>query len=239
MYPLKKSISLALGLFVLAAAAVVITAGTVGASPSLVPIAAAPPTPAIPVAVVNTPLPVTGTVNANINGTPTVNVNSLPAVQLSGTPNVNLATSSTSPAFVEEGYAARNAASSECDAAFDGNGILNCTLATVPAGHTLVIETITCAVGVATGSQVVPIVLNMGGPPIGGGAPISLNHRLLLTKAASNGSLDYYGITTPIKMYAAAAAFGSTGIGVSMQVGPSTANQGNGGCAISGYLVTQ
>ena len=238
MHPLKKSISIALGLLVLAAVAVVITTGTLGASPSLVSIAAAPPTPSIPVNVTNTPLSVIGTVSANI-GTPTVNVNSLPAVQLSGTPNVNLATSPTSPVFVEEGYAARNAASSECDAAFDGNGILNCTLATVPAGHTLVIETITCAAGVATGSQVVPIVLNMGGPPIGGGAPISLNHRLLLTKAASNGSLDYYGITTPIKMYAAATAFGSTGVGVSMQVGPSTANQGNGGCAISGYLATQ
>lgn len=103
MYPLKKSISIALGLRVLATVAVVITTGTVGASPSLVPIAAAPPTPAIPVAVTNTPLPVSGTVNANINGTPTVNVNSLPAVQLSGAPNVNLATSSTSPVFVEEG----------------------------------------------------------------------------------------------------------------------------------------
>ena len=239
MYPLKKSVSIALGLLVLAAVAVVVTTGTVGASPSLMPIAAAPPTPSIPVAVTNTPLAVSGTVNANINGTPSVNVNSLPAVQLSGTPNVNLATSSTSPVFVEEGYTARNAVSSECDGSFDGNGILNCTLATVPAGHTLVIETITCAVEVATGSPVVPILLRMGGPPIGGGVPISLNHTLLLTKAASDGTFDYYGITTPIKMYAAAQTFGSTGVGVGMQVGPSTANQGNGGCAMSGYMVAQ
>jgi len=191
------------------------------------------------VSVVNTPLPVQGTVTATINGTPTVNVNSLPAVQLSGTPNVTLTNTSATPIFVDTGDAARAAIGAQCDAPFDGNGQLNCQLATVPAGHNLVIETITCAAGVATGSQVVPIVLNMGGPPIGGGAPISLNHRLLLTKAASAGSLEYYGITTPIKMYAAAGQFGSTGVYVSMQVGPSTANQGNGGCAISGYLVQQ
>ncbi len=43
MYPLKKSISLALGLVLLATVAVVITTGTVGASPRVNSIAAAPP----------------------------------------------------------------------------------------------------------------------------------------------------------------------------------------------------
>jgi hypothetical protein len=239
MYSLKKIVSLSVALLALAVIAVFVTTGTVGASPRLNTVAAAPLPPSVPVNVVNTPLPVTGTVNANINGTPTVNVASLPAVQINGTASVNVASSSALPVFVEEGYSARNAVGSECDAAFDNNGQLNCLLATVPTGHTLVIETITCAIGVASGSQVVPVVLNMGGPPIGGGNPISLNHRLLLTKAASIGSLDYYGLTTPVKMYAAATAGGSTGVYVSMQVGPGTANQGNGECAISGYLVAQ
>src|SRR5215468_3153684 len=92
MYPLKKSISIALGLLVLAGVAVVITTGTVGASPSLVPIAAAPPTPAIPVTVTNTPLPVTGTVNANISAP--VAVSALPAI--TGSVNATLTNASVS-----------------------------------------------------------------------------------------------------------------------------------------------
>ena len=106
MYPLKKSISLALGLVLLATVAVVISTGTVGASPRVNSIAAAPPTPAIPVAVTNTPLPVQGTVNANVSGT--VGVSSLPAVQLSGTPTVNLSTSPTAPLYVDADRSARN-----------------------------------------------------------------------------------------------------------------------------------
>src|SRR5215475_9065222 len=112
MYPLKKSISIALGLMVLAGVAVVITTGTVGASPSLAPIAAAPPTPAIPVTVTNTPLPVnianTPTVNANI-GTPNVNIN--------GTPTVNVNSSGATPVYVDtEG--ARKGFNASC---FTGN----------------------------------------------------------------------------------------------------------------------
>src|SRR6266700_1926247 len=83
MIPLKRSLSLALGLVVLATVAVLITTGTVGASPRVTSINAAPPTPSIPVNVTNTPLAVTGTVNANI-GAP-IAVSSLPAI----TGNVN------------------------------------------------------------------------------------------------------------------------------------------------------
>jgi len=244
MNPLKKVLSLCLGLIILATTAVLISTGSLGAQTAHLNLFASPPPPSIPVNVTNTPLPVTGNVNANItNGSVpvsgTVAVSSLPPVTLNGASSVSVSNTSAAPLFVDNGYTARTAIGAECDAQFDSSGQVNCSLATVPAGHTLVIETITCAASVATGSPIVPILLNMGGPPIGGGSPISLNHRLLLTKATSIGSLDYYGLTTPVKMYAAATAGGSTGVSVSMQVGPSTANQGDGTCAISGYLVTQ
>ncbi len=70
MNPLKKILSLSVGLVVLATVLVVINTGTGSAqSVRLNSVVAAPTVPAIPVNVVNAP-----TVNANINGTPNVNV---------------------------------------------------------------------------------------------------------------------------------------------------------------------
>jgi hypothetical protein len=82
---LKKVLSLSLGLVVLATLGVLIDTATVGASPRLNPVLAAT-TASIPVAVTNTPLPVTGTVN----------VGTLPAVQLAGTPAVTATLSNSS-----------------------------------------------------------------------------------------------------------------------------------------------
>ena len=152
---------------------------------------------------------------------------------------VPVGNTSSTPLFVNTGDSTRAAIGAQCDAHFDATGFAQCQIATVPAGQILVIETITCTASVATGTPVVPIVLNMGGPPIGGGAPISLNHRLLLTLAASNGSLDYYGLTTPVKMYAAGGTGGSTGVFVFTGVGPGSANTGDLGCAISGHMASQ
>lgn len=104
---LKKILSLSLGLVILATVAVLISTGTVGAqSLRLNPIAAAPPTPSVPVSVVNTPLAVTGNVNANI-GTPTVNVASLPPISgavtatLSNT-SVTVNNAATAPVLVRD-----------------------------------------------------------------------------------------------------------------------------------------
>lgn len=91
MFQLKKSLTLALGLAVLGTTAILITTSSVGASPRINPVNAAPQPPSVPVTVVNTPLPVSGTVNANI-GTPTVNVASLPAI--TGNVNATLTNSS-------------------------------------------------------------------------------------------------------------------------------------------------
>jgi hypothetical protein len=59
--------------------------------------AAVAATPSIPVSVVNTPLPVQGTVNANVTGT----------VAISGTPTVDLNTTSTTPLYVDADRPAR------------------------------------------------------------------------------------------------------------------------------------
>jgi hypothetical protein len=72
MYSPKKVVSPCIALLGLAAVAVIVTTGTVAATPRLNTMAAAPTSPSIPVVVTNTPLPVTGTlsvggsVNANI-----------------------------------------------------------------------------------------------------------------------------------------------------------------------------
>jgi hypothetical protein len=184
------------------------------------------------VVIINTtaqPVPVSGTVA----------VSTLPAVTLSGTSAVSFSNTSSTPLFVDTGDTTRSGIGASCDSSFDSAGFAQCVIATVPAGQILVIETITCSASVATGSQIVPIVLNMGGTPIGGGAPISLNHRLLLTRSATNGSLDYYGITTPVRMYAAGGTDGSTNVSVFVGVGTSTANVGDLGCAISGHIVNR
>jgi hypothetical protein len=199
----------------------------------------------VPTLVTNNPLPVAGSVTAHIDNATlpvsgTVAVSSLPAVTLSGTPQVSLSNTSSTPLFVDTGGPTRAAIGSQCFDNFDATGSANCLLATVPANHTLVIETITCTASVANGTPLVPIVLNMGGPPIGGGAPISLNHRLLMTHAASiTGGLDYYGLTAQVRMYAAGGNGGSTGVSVFVGVGPGSANQGGLGCAISGHMASQ
>lgn len=245
MYPLKKSVSIALGLLVLAAVAVVITTGTVGASPSLVPIAAAPPTPSIPVAVTNTPLPVTGTVNANI-GTPTVNVNSLPAVQLSGTPTVNVNSSSTAPIYVDTDRAARNSFSASCDTQnYDPvSGQASCTIFTIPAGRQVVIESIGCTAEVAAGQG--PAQANLIIPNIPfGAAPGSAAYPnyipLAMTRQTLNnpgGGVDIWALTNQFRAYGAAPSQGSVDIGVFFRASLPNLDPPQGmNCIIEGYLV--
>ena len=93
MYSPKKIVSLCIALLGLAAVAVVISTGTIAASPRLNTAAAAPPTPSIPVAVTNTPLPVTGTVG--ISGSPSVSANIT-------NPSLTVSSPATSPLFTED-----------------------------------------------------------------------------------------------------------------------------------------
>jgi hypothetical protein len=239
MYPLKKSISLALGLVLLATVAVVITTGTVGASSRMGSIAAAPPTPAIPVSVVNTPLPVQGTVNANVSGT--VGVSSLPAVQLSGTPTVNLNTTPATPLYVDADRSARNGFNSSC---FTGNidpinGQAGCTILTIPAGRQVVIETISCQAELYAGHGPGDVQLIVPNVPFGGGAVTNESHLLTLSKQAGDATLDIWRMTSPLKAYASAPAQGAVGVGVFFRADPSLPNPQGILCTISGYEVGQ
>lgn len=152
---------------------------------------------------------------------------------------VNPSNTSSTPLFVTNAED-KNGIGAQCYQTADASGNAQCLLATVPAGKTLVITTVTCTATVPFGYPLAPIVLNMGGTPIGGGAPISLNHRLLLTPATSiPNTLQYYGLTTPVKMYAAGASGGSTNVYVFGNVGSSPSVATALGCAISGYMVDQ
>ncbi len=194
---------------------------------------------AAPVKVVNgpaDPVPVRGIVDAHINNATIpvsgqVSVSSLPALSLSNT--------SSTPLFVDEGNTARAAVGAQCDFDFVADTSTQCQIAAVPDGQILVIETVTCAASAPTGTVMPPIVLSMGATPIGGGAAINLNHRLFLTRTAEPGTaigLDYYGLTTPVRMYAAA----NTGVWVSAGMGPIPGNvRPDLACAISGHLVNQ
>jgi hypothetical protein len=223
MYPLKKSISIALGLLVLAAVAVVITTGTVGASPSLVPIAAAPPTPSIPVNVTNTPLAVTGTVNANINGTPTVNAN------LTGTPNVHVTTDSGAPLVIDpDAASARNSVSGTCGPTnFNQFGEGGCSLYTVPSGYNLIVENGSEQIAaVPLGEYIQHAEIGAENiPPL-----VLIGTYLVPAQVGTNGAANWYAAQASARLY-----YGpGTNLGCSAQVFGGT----SGGiyCSFSGHL---
>jgi hypothetical protein len=143
MSPLKKILSLSVGLVVLGTLLIVINTGTGSAqNVHLNDAAAAPTIPAIPVTVANTPLPVTGTVTANISGTPTVNAN------INGTPNVNatIVNPSSSPLLVRDVDAGRSPFEIRLTFNIDDGSAVNQTQFDVPSGKRLVIEHVSARV---------------------------------------------------------------------------------------------
>jgi hypothetical protein len=187
----------------------------------------------VKVGVVNT-VPVTGTVNANItNG------------------SVAVSNTKAAPLFVDTGDSARAAVGGECNGAFalasNGAGVASCTLATVPAGETLVIETITCRASIVQPSNPylqLPALLTVGAPTIGNPTSIAaIAHTLLLTPTVTltggNPPFTYFGLTAALRAYSASPATGSTNVGVELQAGGQTNGQGGIDCAFSGYTVTQ
>ncbi len=223
----------------LALTALMSTAAGAGAqtSPKLAPVASA--SLAIPVTVTNTPLPVQGTVNANVTGT--VGINSLPAVQLAGTPSVQLASSPTLPVYVDAERAARNGFNASC---FTGNvdpvyGQASCSVLTIPAGRQVVLETISCQAELAAGQGPGDVQLIVPNTPFTPGGPDHVSHLLTLTKQAGDSSIDIWRMTSPLRAYGSAPAQGSVDIGVFFRANPSASvNQGIL-CTVSGYLVSQ
>jgi hypothetical protein len=132
---MKRFAGLSIGMAGLAAMVFAVT---------LVPQQAAKGSGADAVRVVNTPLPVTGTVHATLSGTPTVNIGNLPPVNVNFPSSLNV----TNPTFGSQAVplVTRDAGSLQpfqkvCQANFPGTlPQASCTLATVPAGKRLVIQ---------------------------------------------------------------------------------------------------
>lgn len=226
-----KRLSQTSGLVVLATTMVLINTGSAAAWP--------PPTPTAPVKVVNTPLPVQGSVNANVTGT--VGVSSLPAVQLSGTPAVKLNTTPTTPVYVDADRPARNGFNVSC---FTGNidsvnGQASCSLLTIPAGRQVVIETISCQAELFAGEGPGDVQLIVPNTPFTPGGPDHVSHSLTLTKQASSSNLDIWRMTTPLRAYGSAPAQGSVNIGLFFRANPARPNPQGIICTISGYMVGQ
>ncbi len=233
---LKKVVSLCLGLVLLAAMAVVIPTGSVDAqSLRLNPIAAAPPTPSVPVSVVNTPLPVSGTVNANING---ASVNAT----INGTPtvNANVSTSATAPLYVDTDTPARNGFNASCytDAVDSTYGQASCTLFQIPAGREVVIESVACDALLVTGNipgQADIVLANESVGPFPSGGEVL--YPIALNKTGSQNGLDLYQIMTPFRMYASSPAQGAISVGLFYRTNPSTTYGQGLSCTVAGHIV--
>lgn len=108
-----------------------------------------------PVNIVNTPLPVQGTVAATQTGTWNVGITGTPSVNI-GTPTVNLGTgnSATNPILVRDlDNAARIAKVMETDLSVPHGTTNAVTTFSVPSGKVFVVETIFVRATVPTGSQ--------------------------------------------------------------------------------------
>ncbi len=237
MSPLRKILSLSVGLVVLGTLLIVINTGTGSAqSVRLNSMAAATTIPAIPVTVTNNPLPVSisGTPNVNANiGTPTVNIN--------GTPTVNVNSSATSPVYVDADRSARNGFNSSC---FTGNiepvnGQASCSLLTIPAGRQVVIETISCQAELYAGHGPGDVQLIVPNTPFTAGGPDHVSHLLTLTKQAGDATLDIWRMTSPLRAYGSAPAQGSVDVGLFFRADPTLPNPQGILCTISGYEVGQ
>jgi hypothetical protein len=240
---LKKILSLSLGLVVLATVAVLTGTGTVGASPHISSLIAAPPPPSIPVSVTNIPLPVNANItNASVPVTGTVAVSSLPAVQLSGTPAVSVSNTATTPIYVDTDRPARYAFDASCGTPqIDPvSGQANCVLYTVPEGHTAVIESVACSAtasaGKGVGSAVLTIPFNSG-PTIY--FPLALTNQ---TNNTTGQGLEDWVVTSQVRVYANAPSTGTSNIGLFFDVNGASLSTPTAllqavTCTITGYVV--
>ena len=199
---------------------------------------------AAPVIVTNTPLPIQGSVTASISNASvpvsgTVAVSSLPPVTLSGTSPVSFSNTPTTPIYADADRPARNGFGAQCfSPPVDSSGQTGCTIATIPAGREVVIETITCHIAVGTGR---PPQMQLNAPSLqlgGGGGPFYVSYYLQPTRIYGDSSSEVWRFASPLRIYAFAAPAGSVDIGVNLQSGTSTVPQGFN-CAIGGYMVGQ
>ncbi len=138
-----------------------------------------------------------------------------------------------------------NPVGAQCFANFSGE-VAECTIANIPEGQILTIEQITCGLSVAAGSRIGSLNLAVPSAKVPPAAGLeNMNHTLVLTKMFSvlDGfpSLDYYGLTQQVRLYAFGPVAGtgdSTILAVKAQTGDSI-DTGQLNCAISGHMGPQ
>jgi hypothetical protein len=222
-----------------------------------------PPTPVqgapgpAPVTVVNTPLPVQGTVNANVTNASipvtgtvsvssvgslppvsgTVAVSTMPAVTLSGTPNVNVVNTEFGPVPVEpSAAAARLRAPQRC--LFSGpmspfqDGQNSCSEGSVSQGYNLAVETVSLSVTVPSGTVIENAYYGVFQAPPASTIPSGF---VVLTKVASDTSrgLDFYVGTADVRAY----FFSGESVGCVITTSFPTTGLFTGECDVSGHLV--
>jgi hypothetical protein len=145
---MKRFARLSIGMIALAAMAFAVT---------LVPQKAAKGSGTDAVRVVNTPLPVTGTVHATLSGTPTVNIGKLPPVDVefpSSLHVTNPTIKSQAVPLLTRDAGAMHAFQASCVVNYTGLPGTGCTITTVPAGKRLVIQLVSMQVKLDAGLRV-------------------------------------------------------------------------------------
>lgn len=223
---LKKIVSLSLGLVVLATVAVLTGTGTVGASPHLNSLIASPPPPSVPVNVVNTPLPVSGSVNATVTGNvnATLTNSSVTVTNAAATPVlVRDVDNGHNPYELEltltndtTDYGPTNSTcngppvSTQCQVSF-----------TVPAGQRYVVEHVSAFIVGPTGQTYTTFLSG------------NVSEFLVMTKQLSASGLDSYTASQPMRVYENPGRFPPASVSVDSSVGGNFFAR----VTISGYLV--
>jgi len=206
-----------------------------------------PSPPSLPVKVTNTPLPVTGSVNAAVTGTVaatqsgtwnvgingtvpvsgTVAVSSLPAVTVSGLTSVGITNTSATPVFVRDtDNPAKQPFVSSCS--INLSTAVTCSFTSVPTSKELVIEMFTAFIGMNSGDR--PISAELGGAV--NGIPYTFDYPLVFNNTFSAVSADVWVVQQPLtRAYSDPTTTPACGILVNFGEGKSAT------CQVSGYLV--
>jgi len=219
--------------WILTIALVVILTGLCQAQFRTVTVQNAPANP-IPTTIQNTPsVTVSGTpnVNATITGTPNVNVANTPTVIVGNTnaaplPIIGSGNIAAAPVIIRNNdEPARQPFQAGCNASASSAGFIGCTLTTVPAGKTLVVETFDGFFTFAQGG--VPYQLELS--TVAGGRLV--NHENVYTFLNTQGGFSNYAFHQLTRVYADA------GSPVAGQVYVSVVTDTYVQLNISGYLV--
>jgi hypothetical protein len=210
--------------------------------------------PGAPVIVTNTPLPVQGSVNANVTGTVNANVtNTVPVsgtvavssvgslppvsgtVSLSGTPNVNVVNTESGPVPVEpDAAAARLRFASRCILSGPispfADSLNSCASVSLSA-YRLALETVSLSVTVPSGTVIENALYGVFQAPPASTIPMGF---VVLTKVGSDATRDFYVGTAPVKGYFFDGEAVGCGITTAFPTGSLQME-----CDVSGHLVLE